>query len=145
MHELPDYYAILGVSRTATQEDIRRAYQQAALRCHPDRNNQSREATEEFQRLADAYYVLGDKHRRHAYDVATQTHRPFTGAAQHVNAENVFVDAFEELLRPEVERPGWFWWLVGTIAGFLLGMIIANFLGAIMVSYCCGHAVDHCA
>ncbi|RKP05919.1 DnaJ domain-containing protein [Thamnocephalis sphaerospora] len=135
MTELPDYYSILGVPRTASAEDIRRAYQREALRCHPDRNNQSRDSTEQFQRLADAYFVLGDTRRRQEYDTATRTHRPFTAHSAHANAEHVFSDAFEELLRPEVAQPGWFWWLVGCIGGFLIGFIIANIFGAIMGVY----------
>ncbi|KAI9595277.1 hypothetical protein BDF19DRAFT_442730 [Syncephalis fuscata] len=125
MTELPDYYNVLDVPRTATAEDIRRAYQRKALECHPDRNNQSRASTVQFQQLADAYYVL-------AYDIATRTHRPYT-QHRHADAENVFDDAFEELLRPEVADPGWFWWLVGGIGGFLIGFIIANIFGALMV------------
>ncbi|KAI8050291.1 DnaJ domain-containing protein [Syncephalis plumigaleata] len=135
MTELPDYYQVLGVPPTADAETIRRAYQKKALECHPDRNNQSRASTVRFQQLADAYYVLGDEERRRAYDSATRNHRPYTSSSQHANASNVFDDAFEDLLRPEVVDPGWFWWLIGGIGGLLIGFIIANIFGAIMGAY----------
>lgn len=61
-----DYYAILGIARDATEEDIRRAFRRAALDCHPDRNPDHDGA--EFRRLAEAYAVLVDSARRAEYD-----------------------------------------------------------------------------
>jgi len=69
MSDFPDYYAILGVSRTAATEEIRTAYKRESLRTHPDRlanatAAEKRKATERFQVIADAYFVLSDPERR---------------------------------------------------------------------------------
>jgi molecular chaperone DnaJ len=66
--EKRDYYEVLGVSRTATDQELKSAYRQAALRHHPDRNPGIREAEERFKEAADAYTVLSDPQKRAAYD-----------------------------------------------------------------------------
>jgi curved DNA-binding protein CbpA len=64
-----DYYTVLGVARTATDADLRRAYRELALRHHPDKNPDSvAEATEKFKLVAEAYSVLKDPQTRAAYD-----------------------------------------------------------------------------
>jgi molecular chaperone DnaJ len=63
-----DYYAILGVDREATPEEIKKAYRQAALKHHPDRNPGDREAEEKFKAAAEAYAVLSDPEKRARYD-----------------------------------------------------------------------------
>lgn len=63
-----DYYEILGVPRNVCQEEIKRAYRQLALKCHPDRNPGNREAEELFKEAAEAYSVLGDPQKRSTYD-----------------------------------------------------------------------------
>lgn len=63
-----DYYEVLGVSRNASSEDIKRAYRQLALKYHPDRNPGNREAEERFKEAAEAYSVLGDPGKRSTYD-----------------------------------------------------------------------------
>ncbi|MCZ6529450.1 MAG: DnaJ domain-containing protein [Chloroflexi bacterium] len=62
-----DYYAILGVPRNASEEDIRRAYREAALRLHPDKN-EGPEAVELFLQINRAYELLSDADQRAAYD-----------------------------------------------------------------------------
>lgn len=63
-----DYYKILGVSKDATQEEIKKAYRQAALKYHPDRNPGDKEAEEKFKEAAEAYAVLSDPEKRARYD-----------------------------------------------------------------------------
>jgi hypothetical protein len=63
-----NYYDIIGVSRSATQQDIKRAYFQEAKKCHPDLNPNNPKATERFQNLASAYEVLSDPSKRKQYD-----------------------------------------------------------------------------
>ncbi|MCD6200971.1 MAG: molecular chaperone DnaJ [Bacteroidales bacterium] len=63
-----DYYVVLGVSKTATQEEIKKAYRQQALRFHPDKNPGDPEAEEKFKEAAEAYEVLGNPDKRARYD-----------------------------------------------------------------------------
>jgi molecular chaperone DnaJ len=63
-----DYYAALGVGRDASPEEIKKAYRQAALKHHPDRNPGDREAEEKFKAAAEAYAVLSDPGKRERYD-----------------------------------------------------------------------------
>ncbi len=65
---MADYYEVLGVARTATEEDIKSAYRKLAMRWHPDRNNGSKESEEQFKNLTEAYDVLRDPQKRAAYD-----------------------------------------------------------------------------
>uniref|UniRef100_A0A3Q2YSL0 DnaJ heat shock protein family (Hsp40) member B2 n=1 Tax=Hippocampus comes TaxID=109280 RepID=A0A3Q2YSL0_HIPCM len=64
-----DYYNILGVSKTATQDDIKKAYRKLALKWHPDKNPDNKEEAEKrFKEVAEAYEVLSDQSKRDAYD-----------------------------------------------------------------------------
>lgn len=63
-----DYYEVLGVERTASGEEIKRAYRRLAMKWHPDRNPGNAEAETEFKACAEAYEVLIDPERRTRYD-----------------------------------------------------------------------------
>jgi molecular chaperone DnaJ len=63
----PDYYSILGISKTATADEIKRAYRKLALEYHPDRNK-TKEAETKFKEVNKAYEVLSDSKKRQTYD-----------------------------------------------------------------------------
>ncbi len=63
-----DYYAILGVAQTATDDEVKHAYRRLALRHHPDRNPGDRKAEERFKEISEAYAVLMDPRRRREYE-----------------------------------------------------------------------------
>jgi len=63
-----DYYEVLGVSRDATDEEIKKAFRKLAHQHHPDKNPGNRKAEERFRELAEAYQVLSDAERRSMYN-----------------------------------------------------------------------------
>ena len=63
-----DYYAILGVKKTATQEEIRKAFRKAARRYHPDVNPGDKKAEEKFKEISEANDILSDEKKRKVYD-----------------------------------------------------------------------------
>lgn len=65
---MADYYAVLDVTRTASDDEIKKSYRKLAMKFHPDRNNGSKEAEERFKEITEAYDVLRDPQKRAAYD-----------------------------------------------------------------------------
>ena len=63
-----DYYEVLGVSKSASEDEIKKAYRKIAIKYHPDRNPGSKEAEEKFKEAAEAYDVLHDPQKRQQYD-----------------------------------------------------------------------------
>ncbi len=63
-----DYYEVLGVERSATEKDLKRAYRKVAAKYHPDRNPDNEEAEEKFKEASEAYEILSDSEKRAAYD-----------------------------------------------------------------------------
>lgn len=63
-----DYYEILGVSKSATAEEIKKAYRKVAMQYHPDRNPGDKAAEEKFKEAAEAYEILSDSNKRAQYD-----------------------------------------------------------------------------
>ena len=97
---MKDYYAILGVPRNATDEEIKKAYRRLALQYHPDRNPGNKEAEEKFKEITEAYSVLIDKEKRVIYD-----RYGVEGLRQHVGGDpgrywnpEIFRD-FEDIFR----------------------------------------------
>jgi molecular chaperone DnaJ len=63
-----NYYEVLGVSKNATAEEIKKAYRKLAMKYHPDRNPDNKEAEEKFKEAASAYEILSDEKKRRQYD-----------------------------------------------------------------------------
>jgi molecular chaperone DnaJ len=63
-----DYYELLGVGRDATDSDLKRAYRQIAMQCHPDKNPGDKAAEDRFKQVSEAYAVLSDADKRAHYD-----------------------------------------------------------------------------
>ena len=68
MAQKRDYYEVLGISKTASEEEIKKAYRQIAIKYHPDRNPGDKQAEEKFKEAAEAYNVLHDPQKRQQYD-----------------------------------------------------------------------------
>src|SRR5690554_2720558 len=63
-----DYYNILGVSKNAGQDEIKKAYRKLAVKYHPDKNQDNKAAEERFKEISEAYEVLRDPQKRKKYD-----------------------------------------------------------------------------
>lgn len=104
-----DYYEILNVAKTATAEEVKKAYRQCALKHHPDRNPQDKKADELFREATEAYQVLSDPEKRRLYD--QYGHEGLSGMGGSGAAgfgdifEGIFEDFFGGSARPGRQRP----------------------------------------
>src|SRR5438045_9339065 len=92
--EFIDYYKVLGVDKSASQEDIRKAYRKLARKHHPDLNPNDKEAHKKFQQINEANEVLSDPEKRKKYDKygkdwqhAEQFEKARAQQGQHVNSD----------------------------------------------------------
>jgi len=97
--ESNDYYRILGVSRTASEEEIKKSYRRIAMQYHPDRNPGNKEAEEQFKVASEAYEVLRDPEKREIYDrygIEGLKGTGFTGFRGFEDIFSSFGDIFED-------------------------------------------------
>src|SRR5256885_8944846 len=72
MAQTKDYYTVLGVPASATQEEVKKQYRKLASKHHPDKNQNDAKAAERFKEISEAYQVLGDADKRKQYDQMRQ-------------------------------------------------------------------------
>jgi len=80
-----DYYDVLGVKKTASEEEIKKAFRKLAMKHHPDRNPGNKQAEERFKEINEAYAVLSDKQKRQQYDQFGPS-----GFSQRYSQEDIF-------------------------------------------------------
>lgn len=86
-----DYYEILDLERTASPEEIKKAYRKVAIKYHPDKNPDNPEAEEKFKEAAEAYEVLGNAEKRQQYDrFGHEGVRDQAGRGPSMNMEDIF-------------------------------------------------------
>ena len=97
---MSDYYNILGVSKTATADEIKKAYRKVAIKYHPDKNPDDKSAEEKFKEAAEAYSVLSNQDKRSRYDqLGHQGYQQFGSQGQQgfsggINVEDIFNSVF---------------------------------------------------
>ncbi|MEA1866758.1 MAG: DnaJ domain-containing protein [Thermodesulfobacteriota bacterium] len=96
MDKKKNYYKLLGVSKDASPEEIKKAFRKMALKYHPDKNKGDKTAEERFKEVNEAYAVLSDSEKRRQYDTfgSTEFHRRFTqeDIFRNFDFSNIFQD-----------------------------------------------------
>ena len=143
---MDDLYSVLGVSKNASAEEIKKAYRNLAFKYHPDRNPNNKDAEDKFKQINNAYAVLGDETKRAQYDrygatgqfsgsqqynrgysTSEQGYNPFEemfgyGADARRNAGNYYTYEWRTEKKAEPFRSGGFWALLEKWVVFLFGV-----------------------
>ena len=95
-----NYYTILGVSRTSSLEEIKKAYKKLARELHPDKNKDNLDAEDKFKKVSEAYDTLSDDKKRKAYDAKMNFSFDFNRWGQAFGEANT-AENFHKQGRPE--------------------------------------------
>ena len=95
-----DYYEILGIQKSASADDIKKAYRKLAMKYHPDKNGGDKEAEEKFKEAAQANEVLSDQEKRKLYD---QYGHDYENASRRGGAGGIY-DMFEQMKREQMRE-----------------------------------------
>lgn len=104
-----DYYEVLGISRSASPDEIKKAYRKLALKYHPDRNPDNKKAEETFKELSEAYEVLSDAQRRSQFDQFGHAAESMSGGGNPFQGSgfgDIFGDVFSEFFGGSSRRSG---------------------------------------
>ena len=85
-----DYYEVLGINKQSSQDEIKKAYRKKAIKYHPDKNPDSKEAEERFKECAEAYEVLSNNEKRSNYDRFGHSMGGNFGGGGGMNMEDIF-------------------------------------------------------
>jgi molecular chaperone DnaJ len=102
---MKDYYELLGVPKSATADEIKKAYRTLAFKYHPDRNQGNKEAEEKFKQISEAYDVLGDETKRRNYDAGAYT----TGSYYNNAGQNEYQRQYQYTYQNPFGEEYWQW------------------------------------
>mgnify|MGYP000610209018 CR=1 FL=1 len=101
-----DYYEVLGVTKSASADDIKKAYRKLAIQFHPDKNPDNPEAEDKFKEAAEAYEVLSNPEKKQRYDQFG--HQGMGGSGGYggggMNMEDIFSQGLEAFLNEMLAR-----------------------------------------
>jgi len=104
--KVKDPYEILGVERSATRDDIVKAYRALAIKFHPDKNPENtEEASSKFKEVSEAFEVLSDDNKRHQYDFYGQTQFPSFSFRSRNSVDDVFDNMFSQFFGDQRQAP----------------------------------------
>lgn len=106
-----NFYSVLGVSKTASKEEIKKAYKKLAMKYHPDRNKWDKEAEKKFKEVGEAYNTLSDEKKRKQYDMfgkAWASGNPFWWWGYSSGGFSGFEDIFSGMWWAGRQNSGWF-------------------------------------
>lgn len=89
---MKNYYEVLGISKTASADEIKKAYRNLAFKYHPDRNSGDKVAEEKFKEINEAYDVLSDEKKRADYDSFGTSNPHYSGTNNSYNRNNDFTN-----------------------------------------------------